>query len=60
MSNEPEHLTGLDRLAADIKRLAGLAAKWGAVLAIICHLLPPHYRLPCEAVAKVCHAVGGH
>lgn len=58
--DDPEHLTGLNRLAADIRRLASWAARWGAALAIICHLLPPHYRLPCEAVAKVCHSFGGH
>ena len=49
---------GWDLLVADAKRLAGLAAKLGAALALLCHLLPPHYRPICDALASAC--TGGH
>lgn len=42
----------------DVRRLARLAAKLGLFLALACHLVPPQYRLLCDAVAKVC--TGGH
>jgi hypothetical protein len=30
------------------------AAAIGALLAVLCHVLPPHYRYPCTKVARVC------
>lgn len=47
----------LAMLSKDIQRAGRLikaAAKLGAILAVVCHFLPPHYRLPCETVARVC------
>lgn len=40
----------LDRLYTLMKRAAAV----GALLAVLCHLLPPHYRYPCNAVARIC------
>lgn len=45
---------GIAQLVADVKRLYGLAVKLGAILAVVCHILPPHYRVPCQAVAQFC------
>lgn len=39
---------------ADFERLAKLAAKLGIILAIVCHLAPPHYRIACDALAALC------
>lgn len=47
----------LEAVSADVNRLARLAkaaAKLGAILAIVCHLLPQDYRVPCSAVAHFC------
>lgn len=35
------------------KKLLRLAALSGAVLAILCHLVPHEYQAACQAVAKV-------
>jgi hypothetical protein len=69
MSTEENHdksesasrdLKGFALLVQDVKRLWSLAAKVGAILAIVCHLLPPHYRVPCNAIASFCRGIGGH
>jgi hypothetical protein len=39
---------------SDAARLAKFAGKIAALLAIICHLLPPHYRPICDALASIC------
>jgi hypothetical protein len=46
-------------LSADARRLYRTMLKWGALLAVLCHLLPPHYRAACNALASICGA-GGH
>ena len=51
-------LEGWDRLKADWKRFSRFAAKLGIALAIICHMLPPHYRAPCDALAQLCKPFG--
>ncbi len=33
---------------------AGKAAIIGAVLALLCRMLPPEYHGPCETVIKIC------
>ncbi len=50
------------RFRTDVRRLARLArysAEFGAVLAVVCHLLPPRYRPVCELIASLCRATGG-
>lgn len=45
-------------IVADLKQLARFAIKSGAigaVLALACHLLPPHYRAACSALASLCN-----
>jgi len=64
----PVRPTGFARFAADVRGLihlvgeAGKLVKWaagaGATLAVICHLLPPHYRVPCDALAHLCKLSG--
>lgn len=52
------HKTGVEIFHEDVEKVSGLtkyAAKVGFVLAIICHLLPPHYRVLCGYLASVCH-----
>lgn len=49
---------GLQKLADDVRRWARAAAKWGAVLAVLCHLLPQHYRPVCDQIAALCGAGG--
>ncbi len=46
------------RFIQDAKRLAKLGAKYGAILALLCHLLPPHYRPVCDTLASLCGAGG--
>ena len=48
-------------LSAEAMRVYRAALKYGALLALICHLLPPHsqYRAACSALASLCGA-GGH
>ncbi len=41
-------------MAVDRKKIAKRAALIGAVLAIICNLLPHEYRAVCHAIAQVC------
>ena len=41
-------------LAEDARKLARYAAWIGAILALVCHLVPPHYRAACEALAAIC------
>lgn len=36
------------------KKWAKRAAIFGAVLALVCHLLPPDYRAVCDVVATIC------
>jgi len=54
---QPGKTTGLQKLVQDAKRVAKLAAKLGAILAVVCHLLPPHYRVPCDAFARICSSL---
>lgn len=56
-AQEPQ-LAGFARFKSDVKRLAGIAAKIGAILAIVCHMLPPNYRPICTTLASLC-GVGG-
>lgn len=44
-------------LTSDLKRLWAAAVKIGAALAVVCHLLPPHYQAACHAISTLC---GGH
>lgn len=44
----------LPTITDDAKRLAKRAAVFGAVLAMLCHLLPTEYRAPCAALASIC------
>lgn len=46
-------------LSGDARRILRLAAKFGAALALVCHLLPHDYRAACHALAAVC-GVGSH
>lgn len=41
-------------ITEDVRRLAALAAKLGVLLALACHIVPPDYRLLCDAIARVC------
>jgi len=41
-------------LLADAKAVSKKAAIAGAILAVLCHLLPPHYRVICDQVAAIC------
>lgn len=41
-------------LTDDARKLARKAARLGAALALLCHVLPPEYRAVCEAIADVC------
>ena len=45
---------GKPHILADIRKLARYAATAGAALAVLCHLLPPHYRAICDAIASIC------
>jgi len=40
----------------DARRLYRYAATAGAVLAVLCHLLPHDYRAACNAIASLCGA----
>jgi hypothetical protein len=44
----------VSKLREDIRRLSKHAALIGVVIAIVCHLLPPQYRVACDAIAKIC------
>lgn len=44
--------------SSDFRALAKRAAQIGAVLAVLCHLVPPHYRAVCTTLATLC--TGGH
>lgn len=37
-----------------IKKLVRFAMALGTILAVCCHVLPPHYRTVCNAVAALC------
>lgn len=41
-------------LTEDAKKFARRGAQLGAVLAVICNLLPHEYRAVCSAIADVC------
>lgn len=46
-------------LVTDLRRLRKLrrhAVAVGAILAIVCHLIPPHYRVVCDLLASLCGA----
>ena len=45
-------------LTEDVKKLAVLSAKYAFLLAIICHVLPPHYRPVCNALESLCSGQG--
>jgi hypothetical protein len=51
---KPPQLEGWAKLVRDWKRFSKIAAKIGIVLAIVCHALPPHYRAPCDVLARLC------
>lgn len=42
------------KISDDAKKAAKYGARVGFVLAIVCHLLPPDYRVACELLAKLC------
>lgn len=44
----------MSKLIADIKRLYKHAAVIGFIVALICHFLPPDYRVVCDAVKQLC------
>lgn len=44
----------MQRLVQDVKRLWRHAALIGAVLAVLCKLLPPEYRALCQAIVAAC------
>lgn len=46
------------KLLADIRRLWHHAALIGVALAIICRVVPPHYRVACDALAQLCRMEG--
>ena len=41
-------------ITEDFERLAKLAAKAGFWIAIICSVVPEHYRVACHALANLC------
>lgn len=51
--NPPEPAKAPD-IVADAKKFAKMAAIAGSVLAMLCHLLPPHYRVICDQLAAIC------
>lgn len=48
----------LARLRRDVRRFYKHAAVLGVVLGFVCHMLPPHYRAVCNAIASLCGAEG--
>jgi hypothetical protein len=40
--------------ASRLKKLVRVAMAAGIVLALLCHLVPKHYRAICDAVATLC------
>lgn len=47
-------LTAKQQFIADLKRLSRHAAAFGFVLALLCHMLPPHYRAVCNQLVSLC------
>ncbi len=41
-------------ITEDAKKVAKRASQLAAVLAIVCHLVPPEYRAVCNLIADVC------
>lgn len=41
-------------LVEDFRKLARWSATVGAILAVVCHLLPPQYRVVCTTLANFC------
>lgn len=52
MSDEPKSKPSL--LERDLRWLVHHAAWIGVFLALICHTLPPHWRVVCHKVAHLC------
>lgn len=46
-------------IRGDLVRFRKHAAVIGAMLAIICHIVPPDYRAVCDALASICSLPGG-
>lgn len=44
----------MKKLIADVKKFYKHAAIIGAVLALLCHVVPPQYRVACDALARLC------
>lgn len=44
----------MNKFMQDVKRFYKHAAIIGALLAIICHVVPPQYRVACDALARFC------
>lgn len=42
------------KVSDDAKKAVKYGARIGFVLAIVCHLLPPDYRMACELLVKLC------
>jgi hypothetical protein len=38
----------------DVKKVTKKAALIGVALAVLCHFLPPDYRVICQALSKFC------
>lgn len=49
----------MNKLVTDVKRLYKHAALVGAVLAAFCHIVPPQYRVVCDALAQLCSLAKG-
>lgn len=41
-------------LTEDAKKVVKRAAQLGAILAVVCNLLPPEHRVICHALADFC------
>lgn len=42
------------KLTEDVKKAAKYGARIGAVLAVLCHLLPPEHRELCSTIVNLC------
>lgn len=43
-----------EELVAKLKKVARIAAIVGGVLGLLCHFMPPQYRVVCQTIADVC------
>lgn len=52
MSEEPKKKPSL--LERDVRWVIKHAAAIGFFLALVCHFIPPHYRVICDKIAHLC------